>query len=113
MKTMYTSFLLLAGFLLFGADASAQWKQSAGYNGDQMRSFFSYPPYVLVNVMSSAPLTVIDSLLGSTDNGQTWGPFAPNGGTPMTAVSVGGVPNLVGSASFPSGGGLTGMLAYS
>jgi len=117
MRTMFASFLLLAGFLIFGANVSAQWKQSAGYNGDQMRGFFSYPPYVLVDVMASTFMGLsptIDSLLASTDNGQTWVPFAPNGGIPLAAVSVSGVPNLIGNASFPSsGGGQTGMLAYS
>ncbi len=117
MKLLGTSFLLLAGFFIFGTNASAQWKQSTGYNSDQMLGFFGYPPYLLVSVQSSTfgslPAS-IDSLLASSDNGQTWVAFGPNGGTPLAAVINGSIPTLIGSASFPSGGGsMTGMLAYS
>ncbi|MFI5263582.1 MAG: T9SS type A sorting domain-containing protein [Candidatus Kapaibacterium sp.] len=118
MKLLVTSFLLFAGFVSYSTNASAQWKQSTGYGSDQMQGFFGYPPYLLLSVSSSTfggLSPTIDSLLASTDNGQSWVPFAPNGGAPLAGVLVGGtVPNLIGSASFPSGGGgMTGMLAYS
>jgi hypothetical protein len=116
MKLHLASFLLLTGFIFFTTDTSAQWKQSTGYNSDQMHGFFGYPPYLLVDVLSSTygglPPT-IDSLYGSTDDGQSWSAFAPNGGLPLAGILVGSVPNLIGQASFPSGGGYTGILSYS
>jgi Secretion system C-terminal sorting domain len=115
-KRTAISFAACALFLIASNhQAFGQWTQSAGYNSDPMRGFFGYPPYLLVDVASSGtPVTTIDSLYASTDNGQSWIPFAPNGGVPLAAVAVSGIPNLIGTASYPSGGGsLTGILSYS
>ena len=100
-------------------DALGQWKQSAGYTSASMYNFFGVSfggsNYLLISAQTSGiPVVTIDSLFASTDNGQSWNPFAANGGSEMAAVTIGGVPSLIGSASFlQKDNSLTGMLAYS
>ncbi len=98
-------------------EAFGQWVQSAGYNNsDQMKGFFAYSSYLLVDVQASnSPPASIDSLFGSTNNGQTWFAFEANGGIPLTTAPGGGfLPDLIGGASYPSGGGgLSEIMSYS
>jgi hypothetical protein len=119
MKLRCGFFLLLVGIVVFAnlpRGASAQWNQATFNSTDNINGFFSVQNYLLLSVRSGGiAIATIDSLYASTDNGQTWMPFAPNGGLPLAAALNGIVPNLIGTASYPSssGGGLTGFLSYS
>ncbi|HZK76856.1 MAG TPA: hypothetical protein VFD13_08115 [Candidatus Kapabacteria bacterium] len=104
---------------LQAAEAFGQWKQSTGYHTGSMYGFFGVSfagsNYLLVSVqVTSGPPAPNDSLYYSTDHGQSWLPFGPNGGLPLATVFHSGVPNIVGRASFPAhDGSITGILAYS
>ncbi|MFI5263500.1 MAG: hypothetical protein ACHQM6_03190, partial [Candidatus Kapaibacterium sp.] len=110
MKKHSISFLLFIGFFLWVTSASAQWQQSTGFNSHNLiGGFLSYGNYLLGDARTSGGPT-IDSLYASTDDGQTWAPFSPNGGAPLAAY---GNNDILGSASYPIPGGLQGMLSYS
>ncbi len=104
-------------FLALQPKVSAQWTQSTGYSSNSMYGFygisFAGSNYLVVSVQAmNAPPN--DSLYSSTDNGQTWAPFGPNGGLPLVVVSNNSLPNLVGRATFKySDGSYTGILSYS
>jgi hypothetical protein len=105
-------------FIALPHQAFGQWKQGSGNPSGQLYNFFGVSfggsNYLLISAQSTGlPIVTIDSLFASTDNGQSWRPFAANGGSEMTAVTISGIPSLIGSASFPQGNGLTAILSYS
>src|SRR5579872_4946894 len=122
MKLHFAPSFLLSAFLLFTTNASAQWKLASGFsnsngftNFDDITGFSVWGNSVLAHATcgfdNTQPGATGDSLFLSTDNGQTWTGYAPNGVLPMLTVASG--PNAIFYANAAPPGTNGKVLSYS
>ncbi len=102
--------------------AFAQWKQVTGFsnslgnnNVDDVAGFLVYGNNLLADARCASNQTgaTSDSLFLSSDNGQTWSSFAPNGGVPLVAFQTNAGYALIGSANLSPATGNKTVLCYS
>ena len=106
-------------FIALQRPAFGQWTQVTGFsnqittpNVDNVDEFLVYGNDLLAGAKCGYNLAGAtgDSLFLSTDNGQTWTDFAPNGGPPLLSVGT----TLIGGADSVPGAGILGeILSYS
>ena len=122
MKRYSTIFFLFAVFFLYGINATAQWKQAAGFsntNGlayyDGVTGFIVWGNSLLAHANCAVDLIQYpngtpDSLFVSADNGQTWSSYA--GGVMPLLISGTGAnstfyANISGAVSYSTDGAQT------